>query len=83
MVRTRDGHLGLGGGTNFALTGEQFDNYAGVHLTTNGGDENGGVGGGGLVVGGTRGVGNGGGNGAAGGLIRKTRIRIRCLSLSE
>lgn len=67
LVRTQDtnGHMGgMGGGTNFALTGELInDNYLqGVRGGVGGG-------GGGLV----------GGNGCGGGLFRKTRIRIRCL----
>lgn len=69
LVRTQDtnGHLGggMGGGTNFALTGELIDDNYVQGRAINGG------GGGGLV-------GGCGGNG----LIRKTRIRIRCLFLS-
>lgn len=68
LVRTQDtnGHMGLGGGTNFALTGELIeDNYLQGTLVNGG------------VRGGLLGVGAGVGGG--GGLIRKTRIRIRCL----
>lgn len=68
LVRTQDtnGHMGLGGGTNFALTGELIeDNYLQGPLVNGG------------VRGGLLGVGAGVGGGC--GLIRKTRIRIRCL----
>lgn len=60
LVRTQDtnGHMGpLGGGTNFALTGEHMDDNYHVQGGANGG--------GGLLLG--------------DGLVRKNRIRIRCL----
>lgn len=68
LVRTQDtnGHLGLGGGTNFALTGELIDDNC-LHGTLING-----------VVG--AGLMRGGGNSNGGGFDLIRKIRIRCIN---
>lgn len=68
LVRTQDtnGHLGLGGGTNFALTGELIDDNCLQGTLING------------VVG--AGLMRGGGNSNGGGFDLIRKIRIRCIN---